>query len=89
MAKRTERRVIPGIDTGAGVRLRGTRCQSQPARLDPFLMLGAFSGANADDPVTGFPSQPQRGPETVTYLLDGPMGNRGDLRPGDAQWTIG
>jgi redox-sensitive bicupin YhaK (pirin superfamily) len=60
--------------------------------VDPFLMLDEFYSDNPDDYVSGFPSHPHRGFETVTYMLDGHMrhedhlGNRGDLGPGDVQW---
>jgi redox-sensitive bicupin YhaK (pirin superfamily) len=76
---------------GAGVKLRRS-LGSQGMHVDPFLMLDEFYSDNPDDYVSGFPSHPHRGFETVTYMLDGHMrhedhlGNRGDLGPGDVQW---
>src|SRR5579864_8373669 len=82
---------MPASD-GAGVKL--TRIIGQPALpdLDPFLMLDEFG---SDDPkayISGFPSHPHRGFETVTYMLAGRMrhkdnaGNEGLLGPGSVQW---
>ncbi len=82
---------MPASD-GAGVKLMRSLGSANHLRLDPFLMLDAFSSENPDDYVAGFPSHPHRGFETVTYLLDGHMlhedhlGNRGDLKSGAVQW---
>src|SRR5260221_2048780 len=82
---------IPASD-GAGVKLMRSLGSANHLRVDPFLMLDAFSSENPDDYVAGFPSHPHRGFETVTYLLDGHMlhedhlGNRGDLKSGAVQW---
>src|SRR5277367_1551388 len=84
-------RAIPASD-GAGVKLMRSLGQSAMARLDPFLMLDAFSSEEASDYIAGFPSHPHRGFETVTYMLDGHMrhedhlGNVGELKSGGAQW---
>lgn len=94
MKTRTLQQIIPSIATsdGGGVRLRRSLGQNQTLRVDPFLMLDEFSSANADDYISGFPSHPHRGFETVTYMLDGHMlhedhlGNKGDLKSGGAQW---
>ncbi|KYZ85825.1 quercetin 2,3-dioxygenase [Alcanivorax sp. KX64203] len=77
---------------GAGVRLKRALGQNPAVRLDPFLMLDAFSSDNPDDYITGFPPHPHRGFETVTYLVEGHMrhrdhlGNEGDLQQGGVQW---
>lgn len=77
---------------GAGVRLKRALGQNPAVRLDPFLMLDAFSSDNADDYIAGFPPHPHRGFETVTYLVEGHMrhrdhlGNEGDLQQGGVQW---
>ena len=77
---------------GAGVKLLRSLGSANHLRLDPFLMLDAFSSENPDDYVAGFPAHPHRGFETVTYLLDGHMlhqdhlGNRGELKSGAVQW---
>lgn len=94
MSERTLRRIIPALDSsdGAGVRLRRSVGQSQGSRIDPFLMLDAFSSDDPDDYIAGFPAHPHRGFETVTYMLDGQMlhrdhlGNEGLLRSGGVQW---
>ncbi|CUR47624.1 Pirin [Alloalcanivorax xenomutans] len=77
---------------GAGVRLKRALGQNPAVRLDPFLMLDAFSSDNPDDYIAGFPPHPHRGFETVTYLVEGHMrhrdhlGNEGDLQQGGVQW---
>lgn len=87
-------RVIPAVDSmdGAGVRLKRSIGRNPSSRVDPFLMLDAFSSDNPDDYIAGFPPHPHRGFETVTYMLDGHMvhrdhmGNEGNLRSGGVQW---
>ena len=94
MKTRSLQQIIASIATsdGGGVKLRRSLGQNQNLRVDPFLMLDEFSSANADDYLSGFPSHPHRGFETVTYMLDGHMlhedhlGNKGDLKSGGAQW---
>ena len=91
---RTIAKTISAIDCeeGAGVKLKRSLGINADARLDPFLMLDAFSSDNPDDYIAGFPAHPHRGFETVTYMLDGHMlhrdhmGNEGDLRSGGVQW---
>jgi redox-sensitive bicupin YhaK (pirin superfamily) len=86
--------LMPAIDTsdGAGVRLRRALGARPGERLDPLLMLDAFSSDNPGDYIAGFPAHPHRGFETVTYILDGHMlhedhlGNRGNLNAGGVQW---
>ena len=70
---RALQRVIESMATsdGAGVKLLRTLGSRQGARLDPFLMLDHFSSDNPGDYIAGFPAHPQRGFETVTYMLDG------------------
>jgi quercetin 2,3-dioxygenase len=94
MTQRSIVEIMPAVDTqdGAGVRLQRALGARPGARLDPLLMLDAFSSDNPDDYIAGFPSHPHRGFETVTYILDGHMlhedhlGNRGDLVAGGVQW---
>ena len=82
---------MPASD-GAGVKLIRSLGSANHLRVDPFLMLDAFSSENPDDYVAGFPAHPHRGFETVTYLLDGHMlhedhlGNKGNLKSGAVQW---
>lgn len=88
------KRIIPAKDSmdGAGVKLKRSIGRNEAARIDPFLMLDAFSSENPDDYLAGFPPHPHRGFETVTYMLDGHMihrdhmGNEGDLLAGGVQW---
>lgn len=92
--ERTILNTIRALDTsdGAGVRLKRALGYNPMVRLDPFLMLDAFSSDNPDDYIAGFPAHPHRGFETVTYLVEGHMrhrdhlGNEGDLKQGGVQW---
>ncbi|KZY31172.1 quercetin 2,3-dioxygenase, partial [Alcanivorax sp. HI0044] len=92
--ERTILNTIRAMDTsdGAGVRLKRALGSNPAVRLDPFLMLDAFSSDNPDDYIAGFPPHPHRGFETVTYLVEGHMrhrdhlGNEGDLKQGGVQW---
>jgi quercetin 2,3-dioxygenase len=94
MTVRKIQQIVPGLPAsdGAGVKLVRSLGSQNHLRLDPFLMLDAFSSDDPDDYLAGFPSHPHRGFETVTYLLDGHMlhedhlGNRGDLKSGAVQW---
>jgi redox-sensitive bicupin YhaK (pirin superfamily) len=94
MSQRKIQQIVQGqpASDGAGVKLIRSLGSANHLRVDPFLMLDAFSSENPDDYVAGFPSHPHRGFETVTYLLDGHMlhedhlGNRGDLKSGAVQW---
>ena len=94
MTTRKIQQIVQGqpASDGAGVKLIRSLGGANHLRLDPFLMLDAFSSENPDDYVAGFPSHPHRGFETVTYLLDGHMlhedhlGNRGNLKSGAVQW---
>ncbi|MDP2521221.1 pirin family protein [Neptunomonas phycophila] len=87
-------RLIPAIDAqdGAGVKLKRSLGRGGNTRVDPFLMLDAFSSANPNDYIAGFPAHPHRGFETVTYMLEGHlihrdhMGNEGNLKSGGVQW---
>ena len=92
--QRTITRIVAAVDSqdGAGVKLKRSVGKNSASRIDPFLMLDAFSSTNPDDYIAGFPPHPHRGFETVTYMLDGHMihrdhmGNEGDLRAGGVQW---
>lgn len=94
MSHRAITRILPAQATqdGAGVRLLRALGQQRQCRMDPFLMLDAFSSDDPDDYIAGFPPHPHRGFETVTYIVDGHMrhrdhlGNEGDLRAGGVQW---
>ena len=87
-------RIVEGIATsdGAGVRLTRVLSGKLQQRLDPFLMLDAFSSDDPDDYIAGFPDHPHRGFETVTYMLAGHMrhrdsaGHEGLLENGGVQW---
>jgi len=92
MFARTVMRSTKGRPTSDGAGVRLTRVITPGQGLDPFLMLDEFDSNEANDYIGGFPAHPHRGFETVTYMLDGHMlhedhmGNRGDLKPGGAQW---
>ena len=94
MTHRTVTRVLPAhpAEDGAGVRLLRALGHQRQFRMDPFLMLDAFSSDDPDDYIAGFPAHPHRGFETITYIVDGHMrhrdhlGNEGDLRAGGVQW---
>uniref|UniRef100_UPI003341FC63 pirin family protein n=1 Tax=Castellaniella defragrans TaxID=75697 RepID=UPI003341FC63 len=96
MLLRTANQILPAQETqdGAGVRLLRALGYQRRARLDPFLMLDAFSSDDPNDYIAGFPPHPHRGFETVTYIVDGHMrhrdhlGNEGDLRAGGVQWMV-
>jgi len=86
--------LIPAVEVteGAGVTVYRTIGTPALKNLDPFLMLDHFGSNDPDEYIAGFPPHPHRGFITFTYMLDGhmehqdSMGNRGDLRPGGAQW---
>ncbi len=94
MTHRAVTRILPAqpAEDGAGVRLLRALGHQRQFRMDPFLMLDAFSSDNPDDYIAGFPPHPHRGFETVTYIVDGHMrhrdhlGNEGDLKAGGVQW---
>lgn len=77
---------------GAGVTLKRALGARPELRLDPYLMMDAFSSDDPDDYIAGFPAHPHRGFETITYIIDGHMkhkdhlGNEGDLKAGGVQW---
>jgi redox-sensitive bicupin YhaK (pirin superfamily) len=87
-------RIVEGVATsdGAGVKLTRVLSGKLQQRLDPFLMLDAFSSDDPDDYIGGFPDHPHRGFETVTYMLAGRMrhrdsaGHEGLLENGGVQW---
>jgi quercetin 2,3-dioxygenase len=87
-------RLIEGVATsdGAGVKLTRVLSGKLQKRLDPFLLLDAFSSDDPDDYIAGFPDHPHRGFETVTYMLSGNMrhrdnaGHEGLLESGGVQW---
>ena len=64
----------------------------QTKDYDPFLQLDDFRSENPDDYLAGFPWHPQRGIETITYILAGSvehgdsLGNKGKMGAGDVQW---
>ena len=92
-ARRVER-VLNGqfVTDGAGVKINRVLTQSLQRRLDPFLMLDAFSSDKPGDYIAGFPEHPHRGFETVSYMIKGSMrhkdsaGNEGLITDGGVQW---
>ena len=78
---------------GAGVRLRRSFGPSRANLFDPFLLFDHFAFNDPiEGPITGFPTHPHRGIETVTYMLEGnvrhrdSLGNTGVIGPGAVQW---
>src|SRR5436309_14704586 len=70
---------------GAGVHLRRAFGFGNTKDFDPFLLLDDFRNDVPEDYLKGFPWQPHRGIETITYVLAGTvehgdsMGNRGAI----------
>lgn len=78
---------------GAGVSLKRSFGPSPENLFDPFLLFDHFHFDDPiEGPITGFPTHPHRGIETVTYMLAGHMrhrdslGNSGVIGPGSIQW---
>ena len=81
---------------GAGVKLVRVVGQRDVEDFDQFLLLDAFDSTNPEDYIKGFPRHPQRGIETVPYLVSGiidhgdSLGNKGRILDGACQWmTVG
>jgi quercetin 2,3-dioxygenase len=94
MSIRPVKRIVqstPAIE-GAGVKLRRAFGFGDTGEFDPFLLLDDFRNDRAEDYRAGFPWHPNRGIETITYVLAGTvdhgdsLGNRGKLGAGDVQW---
>ena len=56
---------------GAGVHLKRAFGFYQARQLDPFLLLDDFHSNYPPDYLKGFPWLPQRGIETITYVVQG------------------
>ena len=56
---------------GAGVHLRRAFGFHNTSDFDPFLLLDDFRNDVPEDYLAGFPWHPDRGIETVTYVLAG------------------
>ncbi len=92
--KRVEHIIDPNfVIEGADVRLRRSFGPSRANPFDPFLLFDHFAFNDPiEGPITGFPTHPHRGIETVTYMLEGQvrhrdsLGNIGVIGPGDVQW---
>ncbi|CAL5335593.1 unnamed protein product [Camellia sinensis] len=73
---------------GVGAIVRRSIGRFELKYFDPFLVLDEFSVSAP----AGFPDHPQRGFETVTYMLQGAMthedfeGHKGTIGVGDLQW---
>lgn len=92
---RSVSQIIPpqSVIDGAGVHLRRSFGPNQANPFDPFLLLDNFSFKDPKEgPISGFPTHPHRGIETVTYMLDGMVRHRDSMGlvdtigPGDVQW---
>src|SRR5437762_10226188 len=77
---------------GAGVHLRRAFGFGNTSDFDPFLLLDDFRNDIPEDYLAGFPRQPHRGIETITYVLAGTvehgdsLGHSGAIGSGDVQW---
>lgn len=86
--------VVRGLETSDGAGVHLTRVIGGPSlpMLDPFLLLDDFRSDDPQDYIAGFPAHPNRGFETVTYLLAGRMrhrdsaGHGGVIEAGGVQW---
>ncbi len=82
---------VPATD-GAGVHVTRLIGTAELGHVDPFLLLDVFQTENPDDYIAGFPAQPHRAFETVTYMFAGQMrhkdnaGNEGVIETGGVQW---
>src|SRR5438094_7640378 len=80
------------VTEGAGVRLKRSIGTERLDYVDPLLLLDHFASSDPRDYQAGFPLQPHRGIETVTYVLKGEvhhkdtLGNSGSIGAGDVQW---
>ncbi|MGD9247324.1 MAG: pirin family protein [Desulfobacteraceae bacterium] len=80
------------VTEGAGVRLHRVFGAGEAPRLDLFLLLDDFGSEQRRDNIKGFPWHPQRGIETITYVLEGDvahgdsLGDEGIISSGDVQW---
>src|SRR5260370_10885787 len=94
MSIRPIKRIVQAQPTieGAGVRLRRAFGFGETRDFDPFLLLDDFRNDDQADYLAGFPWNPNRGIETITYVLAGTvnhgdsLGNKGSLGAGDVQW---
>ncbi|GAB2781688.1 pirin family protein [Halomonas shantousis] len=92
MSQRIVTRVIPGHPSqdGAGVKIH--RIHDFGGGIDPFLMLDELGSDRPDEYLSGFPSHPHRGIQTLTYVIHGGLthedhlGHSSTIRAGDAQW---
>src|SRR5438876_10564248 len=77
---------------GAGVHLRRAFGFGNTSEFDPFLLLDDFRNDRPEDYLPGFPWHPQRGLETITYVVAGTVedrdsiGNMGIIAAGDVPW---
>ena len=94
MSIRPVKRLIKSKPTleGAGVHLRRAFGFGDTQDFDPFLLLDDFRNDVPADYLAGFPWHPDRGIETITYVLAGAvehgdsMGHSGTIGSGDVQW---
>jgi redox-sensitive bicupin YhaK (pirin superfamily) len=94
-SERPVRRIVtaPTFLEGAGFQVRRPFPGIDLSLADPFLLLDHLGAVEyAPGEAKGAPWHPHRGFETVTYLIDGPMGHHdstgggGLIKDGDTQW---
>jgi redox-sensitive bicupin YhaK (pirin superfamily) len=91
---RAVKRVLKAQATqdGAGVSLYRAIGSAALREIDPFLLLDEMHSDQPGDYISGFPSHPHRGFETLSYMVSGKMrhrdsrGNEGVVDSGGVQW---
>ena len=79
---------------GAGVHLHRAFGFQDPSELDPFLLFDDFRNDVPTHYLQGFPWNPHRGIETITFVLSETVehgesqGNTGRLSAGVLEWMI-
>lgn len=82
------------INANAALKITRLLTHELQGRLDPFLLLDNFHTEHAGDYVGGFPERPQRGFESITYMVSGRLrhrdnaGHEGVLEAGGVQWLV-
>lgn len=78
---------------GAGVKTLRLLAMNTMKEFDPFLTFDYFDSTNPMEYQAGFPGQPYRGMEVVTYVRNGAMrhrdtlGNDTTVQAGEVEWV--
>lgn len=87
-------RILHGenVTDGDGVKIHRVIGTGELNHIDPFMLLDEIRSENKDDFISGFPTHPHRGIETITYMIKGSFrhkdskGGEGVLTDGCVQW---